>query len=78
MGNGRLLIIGVRSDISNVRICQANDLSRVTRVRENFLISGEARVENDFAAAPGDGPRGAPVKNAPIFERKNSFPSFNV
>ena len=72
----RLLVIDVRSDVSNVRIGQADNLARITWIGENFLISGEAGVENDFAAAPGDRSRGAPMKNAPVFERKNSLPSF--
>jgi hypothetical protein len=72
----RLFVIDIRSDVSNMWIRQADDLPRVARVGENFLISGEAGVENDFAAAPGDRSRGAPMKNAPIFERKNSLPCF--
>jgi hypothetical protein len=72
----RLLVIDVRSDVSNVRISQADNLARVTRIGEDFLISREAGVENDFAAAPGDRSRGAPMKNAPVFERKNSLPCF--
>ena len=71
-----LLVIDVRTDISDVGISQANNLSRVTRVGENFLISGEAGIEDDFAAAPCECSRAAPVKNAPIFERKNSPPCF--
>jgi hypothetical protein len=73
---GRFLIIGVGPDVSNVRISQANNLSRVTWIGENFLISGEAGIENDFAAAPGDRSRCAALKYSPVFERKNSLPSF--
>jgi len=66
----RLFILEVRPNISNVRISEADNLPRVTWVGENFLISGEASVENDFAAAARDGARGAPVKEAPVFERE--------
>ena len=72
----RLFVIGIRSDVSNVRIRQADDLPRVARVGENFLIPGKAGIEDDFAAAPGDRSRGAPMKNAPVFERKNSLSCF--
>ncbi len=72
----RFLIIQVGPNISNMRISQADNLSRVTRIGENFLIPGEAGIENDFAAAPGDRSPRAPMKNAPIFERKNSPPCF--
>jgi hypothetical protein len=72
-----LFVIGIRPDVSNVGISQADNLARVTRIGEYFLISGEAGIENDFAAAPGDRSRRAPMKNAPIFERKYSLPCFS-
>ena len=76
VGDRRLLVIGVRPDISDVRVGQADNLSRVAWIRENFLIPGETRIEDDFAAAPGDRSRGAAIKNAPVFERKDSLPCF--
>jgi hypothetical protein len=54
-----------------VRIGQADNLPGVAGVRENFLITGEAGVENDFAAAARDRARRAAVKNAPVFQREN-------
>ena len=72
----RLFIVRIRSDVSNVRIRQADDLARVAWIGENFLISGEACVENDFTAATGDRSRAAAMKNAPVFERKNSLSCF--
>ena len=42
----------------------------VAGVGENFLITGEAGVENDFAAAARDRARCAAVKDAPVFQRK--------
>jgi len=72
----RLFIIDIRSNVPNVRISQADNLAGVTWIGENFLISGEAGVENDFAATPRNRSRCAPMKNAPILERKNSLPCF--
>jgi len=54
-----------------VRVSQTNNLAGVTGVGENFLISGEAGIENDFAAAARDRARRAAVKNAPVFQREN-------
>jgi hypothetical protein len=68
------LVLGIRADISDVGIRQTNNLPRVTRVRKNFLVAGETRIENDFAAAPRNRSGGAPMKNAPVFERKYSLP----
>jgi hypothetical protein len=53
-----------------VRIRQANDLASVARIGENFLVTGEAGIENDFAAAARDGAGSTAVKYAPVFERK--------
>ena len=49
-----LFIIKIGADISDVRIGQADDLACITGIRENFLITGEAGIENDFAAAARD------------------------
>jgi hypothetical protein len=54
-----------------VRIRQADDLSGVAGVGENFLISGETGIKNDFAAAARDRARSAAVKDAPVFQREN-------
>jgi hypothetical protein len=67
----RFFVIEIGSDVSNVRIRQANDLARIAGVGENFLITGEAGIENDFAAAARDGACRAPVKYAPVFESES-------
>jgi len=59
-----------------VGIRQADNLPRVTRIGEDFLISRQAGIKNDFAAPPDYRSSGAAMKNAPIFERKSSFSCF--
>jgi hypothetical protein len=54
-----------------VRIRQAYDLPGITGVGENFLVTGEAGIENDFAAAARDRARCTAIKYAPVLERKN-------
>jgi hypothetical protein len=51
-----------------MRICQADNLPGVAGVCENFLITGEASIENDFAAAARDCACGTAVKYAPVFQ----------
>ena len=51
-------------------IGEADDLPGVTGVGENFLITGEAGIKNDFAAATRDGAAGAAVKEAAVFQRE--------
>ena len=53
-----------------MRIREANNLPCITWVGENFLISGEAGIENDFAAAARDGASRAAVKYASVFQRE--------
>ena len=53
-----------------MRVSEANNLPRVTWVGENFLITGEAGIEDYFAAAVRNGARGAAVKEAPVFQRE--------
>jgi hypothetical protein len=67
----RLLIIKIRANISNVGVSEADNLPRVAWVGENFLVSGEAGIENDFPAPARDGAGGAAVKDTPVFEREN-------
>ena len=52
-------------------IRQANNLARIAGIRENFLVTGEAGIENDFTAAARDRAGRAAVKYAPVFERKD-------
>jgi hypothetical protein len=54
-----------------MRVCQANDLTGVAGVSENFLITGEAGIENDFAAAARNGARRTAVKYAPVFQSES-------
>jgi hypothetical protein len=53
-----------------VRIGQTDDLPGVAGVGEDFLITGEAGIKNDFAAAARDGAGRAAVKDAPVFQRE--------
>jgi hypothetical protein len=45
-------------------------LPGVAGIGENFLITGEAGIENDFAAAARDGAAGTAIKDAPVFQRE--------
>jgi hypothetical protein len=53
-----------------VRIGQTDDLPGIAGVGEDFLISGKAGIENDFAAAARDRACCAAVKDAPVFQRE--------
>ena len=68
---GGLFVIEIGANISDVRIGQADYLPGVAWIGENFLITSEARIENDFAAAARDSARGTAVKYAPVFQSES-------
>jgi hypothetical protein len=53
-----------------VRIGETDNLAGVAWIGENFLVTSEAGIKNDFAAAARDRPGRAAVKYAPVFQRK--------
>jgi hypothetical protein len=65
-----LFVFQIRANVPDVRIGEADNLPRITWVGENFLITGKAGIENDFAAPARDGAGGASVKEAPVFQRE--------
>jgi hypothetical protein len=68
----RFFVVKIRTDIADVRIGQADDLPGITGVGENFLVSSEAGIKNDFAAAARNRAGRAAVKYAPVFQRECS------
>ena len=72
------LVVQIGADVADVRIGETNDLARVTGIGENFLVTGEAGIKNDFAAAAGDSSGRAAMKDAPIFEREYGGSVLNV
>jgi hypothetical protein len=67
----RFFVVKIGADIADVRIGEADDLPGVTGIGENFLVTGEAGIENDFAAAARDGAGSAAVKEAPVFQSES-------
>lgn len=52
-------------------IGQANNLPGIAGIGENFLVTGETGIENDFAAAARDRAGRAAIKYAPVLERQS-------
>ena len=65
-----LFVFKIGTDIPDVGIGKTDDLASVAGVGEDFLVTGEAGVENDLATAARDGARGAAVKDAAVFQRE--------
>ena len=75
---GGFFIEPVGTDIAVVWVGEANDLTCVTGIGENFLIAGERCIENDFPSPARAGAGGAALKYAPVFERENGFCGWRV
>jgi hypothetical protein len=54
-----------------VRIRETDNLSGIAGVGKDFLVTGEAGIENDFAAAARNRAGRAAVKDAPVFQRED-------
>jgi hypothetical protein len=54
-----------------VWISQADNLPGITWIGENFLVSGKAGIENDFAAPARNRASRTAIKDAPVLQRKN-------
>src|SRR5271154_5700363 len=67
----RLFIVRICAHIADVWIRETDNLPGVAGIGENFLVTGEAGIENDFAAAARYGAGRTSVKYAAVFERKN-------
>jgi len=66
-----LFVFEICANVANVRVSKADNLPRITWVGENFLVTGEAGIENNFAAAARDRARRAAIKYAPVLERQS-------
>ena len=66
-----LIVQTVGAHVADVGISQTDNLPGIAGVGENFLVTGEAGIENDFAAAARDCAGRTAVKYAPVFQRKN-------
>ena len=48
---GRFKVLGIDAVIANQRISKGHQLAGVGRIGQNFLITGHARIEHNFAEA---------------------------
>src|SRR6201997_3065016 len=75
VGMGGLVVFRIGAVISDFRSGQNNNLSGIGRVGENFLVTGDGSIKNDFPVAFAFGAVAFASKDAPIFEGKDSLHS---
>ena len=54
-----------------MRVREADNLAGIAGIGENFLVTGEAGIENDFAAAARASACRTAVKDSSVLEREN-------
>ena len=54
-----------------MRIGKADDLAGIARIGENFLVTSEAGIKNDFAATADASARRTTVKYSSVLERES-------
>src|SRR6185369_16391931 len=64
-------IFGRGPRVPDVWIGQSDDLSRVRRIGENFLITGQRGIENDFASSVALGADRLAAEDRSIFQSQN-------
>src|SRR5262252_1307074 len=70
-----LIVLRVGAVIANLGVGQNNNLPRIGRVSENFLVASDGSIKNDFAVAFAFGAVTFASKDAAIFEGKDSLHS---
>src|SRR5215469_3413771 len=70
-----LVIVLVGTVISDLWIRQNDDLSGVGGIGENFLVSGDGSIKNDFAVAFAFGAVAFASEDSTVFQRKDSLHS---
>src|SRR5579864_2838639 len=75
IGIGGLVVFRIGAVISDFRSGQNNNLSGIGRVGENFLVTSDGSIKNDFPVAFAFGAVTFASKDAPIFEGKDCLHS---
>ena len=71
VGLAGFLVVEIGADVADVGIREADDLPGIAGIGEYFLVTGEAGIENDFAATTGASARRATVKYSSVLERES-------
>ena len=69
---GRLHVLGVRAGIANMRVGQGDDLAAVRGIRQDLLVSGHRRIENDFTDGLAVSTNGSAFENGAILQSQYS------
>src|SRR5262249_26728580 len=72
-GAARLDVLAVHSDVADLGVGHHHELALVRRVREDLLVAGHARVEDELADRLADGPEGTAAEDGAVGEREDGL-----
>jgi hypothetical protein len=71
VGCGRFQILGRGAGVADVWIGERDDLSGIGRIGEDFLITGQRGIENDFASSVAFGADRLAAEDRSIFQSQD-------
>src|ERR1043166_1308826 len=69
----RLAVVGGDAGVADLRTRHRDDLSRLRRIGQDFLVAGHARVEHDFAGGFAARARSDAAEPGSVFQGKDGF-----
>src|SRR5271154_4143779 len=73
-----LVVGGVGSVVSDLRIGQDNNLSSIGGIGKDFLVARQGGIENHLAKTFAFGAIALTAEDAPVFEREDCLHGFSV
>src|SRR5450432_816561 len=70
IGMGGFIVFWIGAVIANLRVGQNNNLARIRRIGENFLVTGERSVKYDFSVTFAFGPMAPAAEDSTVFQRE--------
>src|ERR1035437_8285893 len=70
-GPGRLVVRLVSAVVADLRVGEHHNLAGIGGVGEDFLVSGQRSIKNNFTPAFARSAIAVTAKDAPVFERQN-------
>jgi hypothetical protein len=70
---GSLIVLRVGAVVADVRVSEDDDLAGVGRIGEDFLVTGDGRVENDLAGSLHSRTKTGALEDRSVFQGEDRF-----
>ena len=78
VGPAGFVVLGAGSVVADLGIGQDDDLARIGRIREDFLVSGEGRIEDNFTGPLGGRTKAPALEDGPVFQGEDCRVQFRM